>query len=180
MRVWVGVVLPKKIFNEVLKIQKEIAKKYKTYYSLGSNLGPHFTITHQENVNERNLKKIEKIVEEISEKTRPFKINIKGIRRFYKNRVIYAKVIKSKELNGLHKKLSYRLVKFGKIRLLRLFTPHITLAYKDITKENYRAAFKEFKNKEISYEFELNKIHIGKARPEGRIKVFKSFKLKFK
>ena len=180
MRVWVGVVLPKKISNEVLKIQKEIAKKYKTHHSLESNIGPHFTITHQENVNERNLNKIEKIVEEISKKTRPFKINIKGICRFNKNRVIYARVLKPNELNSLNKNLSYRLGKFGKIRLLRLFTPHITLVYKDITNENFKKVFKKFKNKEISYEFELNKLYIGKAKSKERIKVFKSFKLKFK
>jgi len=178
MRVWVGIVLPNKISKEILKIQKKIAKKYKTHHSLESNLGPHFTITHQENVNERNLKKIEKIVHEISQTIKPFKVKINSFQRFYKNRVIYAKVAKSKELDNLHKKLSYRLSKFGKVRLLRKYTPHISLAYKDITKENYRAAFKEFKNKKIFYEFELNKIYIGKARTGERIKVFKSFELK--
>lgn len=180
MRAWVGVVLPKKISNDLFKIQKKISEKYKTYHSLESKIGLHFTITHQENVNEKSLKEIEKIVNEISKETRPFKIEIKGIRRFYKNRVIYAKVIKSKELNDLNKKLSYRLSKFGKIRLLRLFTPHITLAYKDITKENFKEAFKEFRNKKISYGFQLNKIYIGKAKPAERIRVSKSFKLKFK
>jgi 2'-5' RNA ligase len=180
MRFWVGVILPKKISKGMLKIQKKIAKKYKTYHSLESKIGPHFTITYQENVNERNLKKIEKVVNEISKEIKSFKVEIKGIRRFYKLRVICAKVLKSKELNSLSKKLSYRLSKFEKIRRLRPFTPHITLADKDITKENFKEAFKEFKNKKIFYEFELNKIYIGKATTGGRIKVFKSFKLKFK
>jgi 2'-5' RNA ligase len=178
MRFWVGVILPKKISNEMLKIQKKISEKYETHHDLESKIGPHFTIIYQENVNEKDFKKIEKVVKEISKKTEPFKAEIKGIRRFYKNRVIYAKVAKSKELNNLHKKLSYKLRKFGKIRLLRLFTPHITLAYKDITKENYREAFKEFRNKKIFYVFELNRIYIGKAKSSQRIKLFKSFKLK--
>ena len=177
MRFWVGIILPKKIYNEILKTQKKIAEKYETYHGLESSIGPHFTLTYQENIDEKDLKKIENIVHEISKEIKPFKVKIVDFRRFYKNRVIYARVIKSKKLNILHKKLSYKLSKFGKIRLLRGFTPHITIAYKDIIKENYRLAFKEFKRKKIYYEFELKRIYIGKSKPTERTKVYKNFKL---
>jgi len=180
MRVWIGVMPPKRIFNEILEIEKEIAKKYKTYKSLESKIGPHFTITFQENVDKKDFKKIEKIVNEISKKTKPFKVKIKGIARFCKYKIIYLKVFKSRELNDLNKKLSNRLRRFGKIRRFRSFTPHITIVYMDITKENFKKAFKEFKNKKFSYEFNANKLYLGKAQPTKRTKVFKSFKLKLK
>jgi 2'-5' RNA ligase len=72
--------------------------------------------------------------------------------------------------------LSYNLRKFGRIRRFRKFTPHITLTYKDITRENFKKAFKEFKKRKISFEFKVNRLYIGKSKT--RIKVSKSFRLK--
>jgi len=180
LKVWIGIVLPKKIFNEIFKIEKSIAKKYNTYHKLKGKIGPHITITHQENVNEKDFNKIEKIVSEISKKTKPFKIKIKGIRRFHKPIVIYMNVLKSRKLNKLNKELSNNLKKFGKIRLYRKYTSHITIANKDITKENFKKAFKELKNKKLSYEFNVNKLYLGKSKPTERMRVFKSFELKLK
>jgi len=178
MRFWVGIVLPNKTCKKLFRIEKEISEKYKTYYSLKSRIGLHLTLTYQGNIKEGNLEKIEKAVNEISETTKSFEVEIKGIRRFCKNRFIYAKIIKSKELNDLYKKLFCRLSEFGKIRPLRIFKPHITLAYKDITEENFNEAFKEFKDKKISYEFKVNKLYLAKSNPEERLKLFKSFNLK--
>lgn len=176
MRVWIGIVLPKKIFNEILKIEKEISKKYNTYHSLESKIGPHITITYQMNVNTKDFKKIDKVVNKISKEIKTFKINIKGISKFYKNRVIYLKVLESRELDDLYKKLSGNIKYFGKVRT---FTPHVTIAYSDITKENFKKAFKEVENKKIYYNINVNKIYLGKSKPAERIKIFKSFKLKY-
>jgi len=179
MRVGVGIKPPKKIFNEILKIEKIIAKKYNTHHSLESRIGPHITLTFQPTINKKDFKKIEKNVNEISKKTKPFKIKIKGIARFYKTRTIYMKVLKSRQLNNLYKKLSNNLKQFGKIRIFRPFTSHMTIAYVDITKENFKKAFKELKNKKISYEFNVNKIYLAKSKPTERLRIVKSFELKF-
>jgi 2'-5' RNA ligase len=176
MRFWVGIIPPKKISKELYRTQKEIAKKYKTCHSLESRIGPHITITYQENVDKKDLKGIEKIVHEVSKKTEPFKIIIKGVGRFYRLSVIYFKVAKSKELKNLSNELSKRITRFSKIRRLRIFTPHITLADTDITKENFREAFKELGNKDFSYTFIVDRLFIGKSENE-RIKVYKSFKV---
>lgn len=178
MKVWVGIVVSKKTFNEIFKIEKSIAEKYKTYYNFKGKIGPHITITHQENINKKDFNQIEKIVSEISKKTKPFKIKIKCVRRFYKPIVIYMNVLKSTKLNKLNKELSNNLRKFGKVRRYRKYTPHVTIANKDITKENFKKAFKELKNKKLSYEFNVNKLYLGKSKPTERMRVFKSFKLK--
>ena len=178
MRVSVGILPPKKIFNKILKIEKEIAEKYKTYSNLRTKLGPHITITYQPNVNRKDFKKVERFVNGISKKTKSFKIKIKGVDIFPKNRVIYLKVLKSKELDKLFKELSNNLKQFGKIRSHEMFTPHITLVKKDVTKENFKKSFKEFKNKGFSYGFNIDNLYLGKAKPTERIRVVKSFKLK--
>ncbi len=179
MKVWTGIIPPKKIYNEILKIEKEIAKKYKTYYNLESKIGPHITITFQENVKNKDFEEIKKVVDKISKNTKPFSVEVDGVARFYKNKAIYLKVLKSKKLNDLYKELSSGFKVYGKIRTFRPFTPHITLAYKDLTKENFRDIFKELKNKNLFYEFNVDELHLGKAETIERIRVVKSFKLKF-
>ena len=176
MRFWVGIIPPKKISIKLYRAQKEIAKKYKTYHGLESRIGPHITITYQENVDKKDLKDVENAVHEVSKRTEPFKVIIKGVGRFYRLRVIYLKVAKSKELKNLSNELSKRITRFSKIRRLRIFTPHVTLADMDITKENFREAFKELGNKDFSYTFVVDRLFIGKSET-ARIKVYKSFKV---
>jgi len=177
MKFWVGIIPPKRISKELYRAQKDIAKKYKTYHSLESKIGPHITITCQGNVSNKHLRDIEKAIKEISERIEPFEIRIDGLGRFYKKRVIYAKVVKSKKLNKLHNLMSYKLRKFDKIRVLRIYTPHINLAYKDISEENFKKVFKEFNKKRFYFRFNMNRIYIGKSKPSQRIKVYKSFKV---
>ena len=178
MRFWVGIIIPKKISKELFKLEKEISEKYKTFYNLNSKIGPHVTITFQGNVDGKDLNEIEATVKEISRKVRPFKIKITGVKKFNKNNVIYAGVLKTRELKNLKKIFSYELKSFGGIRNIRSFTPHITLAFKDITKENFRRAFRELRHRKISFEFKATRLYTGKAGPRDRIKVSKKFRLK--
>jgi len=177
MKFWVGIIPPKKISKELYRTQKEIAKKYKTYHGLENEIGPHITITCQGNVSSKHLRNIEKVVKEISERIEPLEIRIDGLGRFYKKRVIYAKVVKSKKLNKLHNLMSSKLRNFDKIRILRIYTPHITLAYEDISEKNFKKAFKEFNKKRFSFKFNMNRVYIGKSKSYERIKVYKSFKV---
>jgi len=180
MRFWVGIVIPNKTYKKLFKLEKEISKKYKTYYSLNSKLGLHITITYQGNVDEKDLKEIEAIVKKISRNVRPFKINIMDVdvKKFNKNNVIYARVLKTRYLENLKKMFSCGLKRFGIIRDTRSFTPHITLACKDITKENFRRAFRELRHRKISLEFKATKFYTGKAGPKERMRASKKFRLK--
>jgi len=176
MRFWVGIIPPKKIYKKIIKLQKNISEKYSTYHAIESRIGPHITLTYQENVKSKNLKKIEKTIDKISKETMPFEIKVKGIGRFNKFNVIYARSLKTKELINLQKKISFSINRFGRTRALRKYTPHITLIDVDIARENFKRAFKEI-DKNIFYEFTVDRIYVGKSR--ARIKVYKSFKLKF-
>jgi len=136
MKFWVGVMPPKEIFDEILKIQEEIANKYNTYYSLENRIGPHVTISFQKSIEEKSLKQVEDIIDAC--RSEPFKVTVQGVGRFYKTNTIYMGV-KSKELKKLNKCLVSRLRQFGEISLPRKrFTGHITVAYEDVKKEDFQ------------------------------------------
>lgn len=175
MKFWVGFVLPKKAFNEIVKVQREISRKCDTYRSVQSRIGPHFTITFQPSIKKKYVSEIEGVVKNVSKEIKPFKVETLGIARFYKTKTVYMKVLKSDKLSELHRVLCYKLNKYGKIRRYRVFTPHVTIAYNDITDENLSKAFAVLKKREFHYGFVFDRICLAKG--EDRVKVYKSLKL---
>ena len=178
MRFWVGIVLPGEIFGEVQRVQSEISKKYKTYHCLKGGIGPHFTLTFQPDVDDKNIVKMESVIEKISGETKPFEVEIKGVGRFYNTSTIYIKVIKSREIKKLQEKLALGQRKFGKIRLLRTFKPHVTITFNDISRKDLNNAFKELKTRNFDYTFKADKIYLAKSEPDERTKVYRTFNLK--
>jgi 2'-5' RNA ligase len=85
-------------------------------------------------------------------------------------RVIYINVIKSQELLNLQKQLIIHTATHCGIRdqksATRPFTPHLTVAFRDLTKENFRAAWPEFAQRSLNFDFMAEKltllIHDGK------------------
>lgn len=175
MKVWVGFVLPKKAFNEIVKVQKEISRKCDTYRSVQSKIGPHLTFTFQPNVSNSDIEKIEDVIEQITREIKPFKIEALGIARFYKTKTIYMKISRSEMLKETYRMLSYRLRKYGKIRRYRPFNPHVTIAFDDITDENLSKAFAILKKRKFHYKFVFDRIYLAKGK--YRTKVYKSFKI---
>ena len=175
MKIWVGFVLPKKIFKEIVNVQKEISRKYDTYISVQSRIGPHLTFTFQPIVESRNIVKIEETIEQISKEMKPFKMETCDVARFYKTKTLYMKVVKSDALNELYRMLSYRLRRYGKIRRYRPFNPHVTIARTDITDEALSKAFAELKKRKFHYRFVFDRIYLAKGKQ--RTSVYKSLKL---
>ena len=177
MRAWIGIVLPKKFYNKIKSVQKDVSKKYDVYSSLESQIGPHITMAYQPHVERRNFYKIKKNVKEITTNQRQFCISVNGFAGFTNN-VVYARVIESRELRKLHKLIFNSVNKFGKIKVYRKFKPHITIAFRDLSDEKFRKIHQEYIKKKISFRFTVKEIQFGKARKEGRISVCDSFRLK--
>lgn len=85
-------------------------------------------------------------------------------------RVIYIDVVKTAELMKLQTDLiaylESNLEITDKIGKNRGFTPHMTVAFKDLTRQNFKLAWSEFKNRSLHFDFTLGNItlllHDGK------------------
>ena len=90
-----------------------------------------------------------------------FDVELNGMGAF-KPRVIYIDVGKNNFLNDLHGRLRNFLDdKWGISELLRgnkPFNPHMTVAFRDLTKDNFFTAWEEFKNKRFQALFSVDKI----------------------
>ncbi|MEA5593359.1 2'-5' RNA ligase family protein [Rivularia sp. UHCC 0363] len=81
-------------------------------------------------------------------------------------RVIYIDVVKTPELLNLQADLiMYLETNLGivdKVGKSRGFTPHMTVAFKDLKRENFKAAWVEFENRELHFEFNAKKLTLLK------------------
>lgn len=85
-------------------------------------------------------------------------------------RVIYVNVLKTPELLAIQKDLMAHLEAslaiVDKVGKKRPFAPHMTVAFRDLTKQNFRAAWSEFQERSLHFDFTATHltllIHDGK------------------
>jgi len=86
----------------------------------------------------------------------PVPVTLKGFAAF-PPRVIYINVLKTEELLALQAELiAYLEAKLGivdPVSKTRPFAPHMTVGFKDLTKQNFRAAWAEFQQRQLEFEF---------------------------
>ena len=77
-------------------------------------------------------------------------------------RVIYINVLKTPELLSLQKALmtyleeSFAIV--DPVSKTRPFAPHMTVAFRDLSKQNFRAAWREFQQRSLHFEFTVSQL----------------------
>lgn len=105
-----------------------------------------------------------------SAKQQSFNVQVNGFNAFTP-RVIYVDVVKNTSLQQLYdeleKILAFRMGINNQLRKGRQFHPHITIAFSDLKPGAFRAAWKEFRTRDIEFNFEARQItllkHNGKT-----------------
>ncbi len=90
-------------------------------------------------------------------------VNLSGFGAFAP-RVIYINVLKTPELLALQKDLmQYVETSLGiveKVSKTRPFAPHMTVAFRDLTKQNFRKAWSEFQNRPLEFDFTASQLKL--------------------
>ncbi|MBC7824151.1 MAG: 2'-5' RNA ligase family protein [Candidatus Parcubacteria bacterium] len=91
----------------------------------------------------------------------PVPVTLEGFSAF-PPRVIYIDVVKTPELLTLQKQLmDYSEARFGIVDRAsknRPFAPHMTVAFRDLTEQNFSAAWQEFRDRSLHFEFMANEL----------------------
>jgi 2'-5' RNA ligase len=160
---FIALLLPEHISTVATKIKQHFAEFYNSKAALKSP--PHITLQPPFPWNLEQLPALENKLKLFAEKQTTIPLTLNGFAAF-KPRVIYINVLKNPELVRLYQDLreeleaSFNLVdKAGKNRS---FTPHLTVASKDLTKENFDQAWQEFREKKLYFNFTINQITLLK------------------
>ena len=156
--------------REIRKIMKDISKKYGTYAAFRDQKGPHASFIYMdEKIDDKDIAKIISNIKAKFSYIRPFEVSINGVtsfRRQYQgstNWVVYLRVVKSKSMTKLYRVINHE-IKSYKNGKFKAFTPHITIARKDIDKDTFFKILREYRGRDISYKFTLRYLYAMKRR----------------
>lgn len=158
-RFFIALLPPKNVQEEATKIKEYFKEVYHSKAALKSP--PHVTLQPPFEWDIEELPKLIQELHDFSASQKPFSLTLSGFSAF-KPRVIYIDVIKKPELLLIQKQLMSHLESSLSIVHLvsksRPFSPHLTVAFRDLTKKNFYQAWSEFKDKEIYYDFMIDQL----------------------
>ncbi|MFW9262376.1 2'-5' RNA ligase family protein [Nostoc sp. CALU 546] len=149
------------------QIKQDFADRYSSSGALKSP--PHITLQPPFEWADANLPLLEASLQEFARGQQPLAITLRGFDAFVP-RVIYINVVRSQDLLTLQANLmAYTESNLGivdQVSKTRPFTPHITVAFRDLTKQNFKVAWPEFEKRQLHFEFTADKLtlllHDGK------------------
>lgn len=153
---FIALLPPQDIQDHVTEIKQYFAKHYNSRHALKSP--PHVTLQPPFEWPKEQLTVLEECLREFAGESQrsSIPITLSGFGAF-PPRVIYINVLKTPELLMVQKDLMARLE--DRLRIVdsvskrRPFSPHMTVAFKDLTKENFRKAWEEFKGRSLHFDF---------------------------
>jgi len=153
---FIAIVPPQPYFQQILDWKNYFAENHHSKGALRSP--PHITLHMPFKWQEKREGEIHKFLRSIVIDQEVFSIQLKNFSAF-EPRVIYIDVVENQELGVLQKKVAENARKslgiFNDDYKNRGFSPHVTVAFRDLKKPEFYNAWQTFKNKEFEATFNV-------------------------
>ena len=164
---FIAIIPPSPVFEEALQLKVHFRDAYKSKASLNSP--PHVTLHMPFRWKEKKEEELINSLSVFAGRQSGFHLHLRNFSCF-SPKVIFIDVETSPELTALqhqlHRYSKEQLNLYNATYKEQPFYPHITLAFRDLKKPNFEKAWEEFKDKEFSADFRVEKItllkHTGK------------------
>lgn len=156
-RYFIALLPPPEIQDYVTSIKQYFSDRYGSRAALKSP--PHITLQPPFEWLAANLPALKQCLTTFATNREPIPVKLNNFAAF-PPRVIYINVLKTQELLTLQTDLMAHLETVLKIidpvSKSRPFSPHMTVAFRDLTRQNFRAAWPEFQQQSLQFEFRAN------------------------
>ena len=149
---FVALLPPQKVQEFANQVKQHFAEVYNSRAAQKSP--PHITLQPPFEW-QQELSILEHKLDDFAQAYLPIPVTLKGYSAF-KPRVIYINVLKTLELLSLQKELmAFLESSLGIVHPSKNcpFAPHLTVAFRDLTKQNFYKAWSEFEHQPLHYEF---------------------------
>lgn len=151
---FVAILPPEPIYGEVTAFKQDFEQRFNSRAALRSP--PHITLQSPFKWPESDLSQLQNVLLDCARASTVFEIKLCGFAAF-PPRVIYVNVQPSSSLNQLQAELSDRLERELQISddraKKRPFKPHMTVAFRDLARQNFKAAWPEFRDRAYDRRF---------------------------
>jgi 2'-5' RNA ligase len=155
-RYFIALLPPLEIQTSVRDIQQHFAEHYSSRGALRSP--PHITLQPPFLWGVERVNELEGHLKNFAKLRSPVSVVLDGFGAF-SPRVIYINIRKSLELLNLQADLMTHCELLGivdPISKTRPFAPHMTVAFRDLTRQNFKAAWTKFQHQQLCFEFTAN------------------------
>lgn len=163
MLYFLALIPPNPLKDEVHELKLEIKDRFDSAHSLKSP--PHITLLSPFRLRGDAKVEVVNLLKNFSQDFKPFEVRLKNFSSF-ETRVIFIDVEKNSELLDIQLQLEKAARSnpdlFNYKYEERPYQPHLTLAFKDLTPENYNLAWEEFRNQPFDASFTANAIYLLK------------------
>jgi 2'-5' RNA ligase len=159
---FIAIVPPKALADAVTAVKQDFADRFESHRAL--RIIPHITLQPPFKLFEGKRKGLLEWFEKLNVDAGKFEIALNGFGAFNhpKNPVVFIQPEASENLNKLQRQLIERLSNLlpKQIATDGRFHPHMTVAYRDLTPENFRKAWAEYESKQFLGTFEATAFHL--------------------
>lgn len=156
-----AIVPPEKVQASVTEIKENFRDRFNAKHALKSP--PHITLIPPFEYKHSEEKRLIENLELFSSKEFRFTQKLENFGTF-PPKVIYIRVVKSDHLIKLYERFGRFIAKNLGLKSIshdfRKFKPHMTVAFRDLTKENFYLASSEYQEKRISFAYEVKSINL--------------------
>ncbi|MEQ8463725.1 2'-5' RNA ligase family protein [Coleofasciculus sp. E1-EBD-02] len=164
---FIALLPPQTIQDSIMEIKQHCADVYESKAALKSP--PHITLQSPFKWEVDAVPILEESLKSFAQTRKPVSITLQGFGAF-KPRVIYVNVLKTPELIAIQQDLmAYLEDSLGIVderSKNRSFSPHVTIAFRDLKRQNFRKAWTEFENQPLDFEFMAS--HLTLLLHDGR------------
>jgi 2'-5' RNA ligase len=156
---FVALLPPQDIQDYANQVKQHFADNYASRHAQKSP--PHITLQPPFEWSNADVSRLEAALGEFASQQQSLSVTLTGFAAF-PPRVIYIDVVRSQALVTLqadlmaHMEASLEIV--DKVGKKRPFAPHMTVAFRDLTKQNFNAAWPEFAQRQLYFEFAADKL----------------------
>jgi 2'-5' RNA ligase len=153
---FIAIIPPEPLFSQIESLKKEISASYNTKASLRSpaHITLHMPFEWKEDKESELIRKLRDL-----DFNTAFNIELKNFAAF-SPRVLFIDVVKNETLSALQKDLTQhmktRLNIFNEAESERAFHPHLTIAFRDLRKNEFHKAWEKFKNETFDASFPVD------------------------
>ncbi|BAZ17344.1 hypothetical protein NIES4071_92220 [Calothrix sp. NIES-4071] len=158
-RFFIALIPPQHILDYVNQVKQHFADNYNSCGALKSP--PHITLQPPFEWDEASVTQLEQYLKNFVSSRAAVSVTLNQYGAF-PPRVIYIDVLKTPELKALQSDLMTFMESIGICcpNSNRPFVPHMTVAFRDLTKHNFEVAWQEFEHRQINFEFIADNIFL--------------------
>ena len=165
---FIAALTPPEVASAVISIKLEFADRFESSHAL--KLPAHITLQSPFGMHQRDEKTLKKALTVFFSRMPSFQVQCRNFGSFSRGNspVIFIQPVENKILNSIHKSLMLFLRELGfpKEKTSLKFHPHMTVAYRDLTVDNYQKAWSEFEQRHFEADFQVEKIYL--LRHDGK------------